>query len=41
MKTAREHPETGDVVFDVRLAIVAIALTLLTFGLPLLLAAIR
>lgn len=38
MKTAREHPETADVVFDTRLAYAAIAFALLAFGIPAVLA---
>lgn len=40
MKTAREHPETADVVFDTRLAYAAIAFAVAAFGVPALLAAL-
>ena len=41
MKTAREHPDTADVVFDVRLAYLAIAFAVAAFGVPSLLAVLR
>lgn len=40
MKTAREHPDTADVVFDVRFAYAAIAFVVAAFGVPALLAMI-
>jgi hypothetical protein len=41
MKPAHEHPDTAEVVFDARLAYVAIAFASVTFGVPLLMAVFR
>ena len=41
MKTAREHPDTAEVVFGDVLALAAIIAVALTIGLPLLLSALR
>lgn len=41
MKSAREHPDTADVVFDAWIAYAAAIFAVLAFGGPTLLAAIR